>query len=370
MLFHKSLLRELRSTAGGVFAVLLTTLVTMILIRALGRAASGRVDGELVFPLIIFNTLTFMSSVLMLTIYISILIVLTRWWRDSEMVVWLTSGKSLVGFLSPVGSFLWPLVSLVAALSLFVAPWSQQQLQSYEDQVSNRGDIERISPGQFRESGSGKRVFFVENPDAENGRIGTVFVRSQEPSGREVLLISSTGRFELDEQGQQWVVLTSGNRVDIQPGSLESRAMGFDVYRIRADQSTPLARPSESTRARPTLDLLRAWEPRGQGELLLRLGLPMLALGLGVLAVPLSFVNIRAGRTVNLVIALFIYLTVTNLLTTMQAWVSQGQMAFGVAWGLLPGVLLACAAALFWWRVGLRRGPIDWLRSRLRTASV
>lgn len=50
MLFQKALLRELRSTAGGVLAVLLTTLVTMILIRALGRAASGRVDGELVRP--------------------------------------------------------------------------------------------------------------------------------------------------------------------------------------------------------------------------------------------------------------------------------------------------------------------------------
>ena len=68
MLFQKSLLRELRSTSGGVFAVLLTTLVTMILIRALGRAAAGRVDGELVLPLIVFNTINLLNTVLMLAI--------------------------------------------------------------------------------------------------------------------------------------------------------------------------------------------------------------------------------------------------------------------------------------------------------------
>ena len=108
MLFHKSLLRELRSTAGGVLAILMTTLVTMILIRALGRVASGRVDGELVLPLIVFNTVSLMNTVLMLTVYISVLMVLSRWWRDSEMVIWLASGKSLLDFVKPVWRFLCP----------------------------------------------------------------------------------------------------------------------------------------------------------------------------------------------------------------------------------------------------------------------
>jgi lipopolysaccharide export system permease protein len=117
MLFHKSLLRELRSTAGGVLAILMTTLVTMILIRALGRVASGRVDGELVLPLIVFNTVSLMNTVLMLTVYISVLMVLSRWWRDSEMVIWLASGKSLLDFVKPVWRFLWPMMLVVAVLS-------------------------------------------------------------------------------------------------------------------------------------------------------------------------------------------------------------------------------------------------------------
>ena len=165
MLFQKSLLRELRSTSGGVFAVLLTTLVTMILIRALGRAAAGRVDGELVLPLIVFNTINLLNTVLMLTAYIAILMVLSRWWRDSEMVIWLSSGKSQLSFVKPIWRFIWPMMALVAMLSLVVTPWAQQQILAFEDEIQNRTDAQRASPGQFRESASGRRVFFLENPD-------------------------------------------------------------------------------------------------------------------------------------------------------------------------------------------------------------
>ena len=122
MIFQKSLLRELRSAAGGVLAVLLTVLVTMTLIRVLGRAASGRVDSELVVPLIVFNTISLMHLVLMLTVYVAVLIVLSRWWKDSEMVIWLASGKGLTDLIKPVCRFVWPIMLAVAVLSMLVSP--------------------------------------------------------------------------------------------------------------------------------------------------------------------------------------------------------------------------------------------------------
>ncbi|MBU3725547.1 MAG: LPS export ABC transporter permease LptF [Burkholderiaceae bacterium] len=351
MLFQKSLLRELRSTSGGVLAVLLTTLVTMILIRALGRAASGRVDGELVLPLIVFNTLNLMSTVLMLTVYISVLMVLSRWWRDSEMVIWLSSGKSLADLLAPVWRFLWPMMILVAMMSMIVAPWSKQQISAFEDEIQSRGDAQRVSPGQFRESYSGQRVFFLENPDDENGRIGTVFIRSADRNGQQSVLVSSTGRFEKDADGQQWVVLERGYRTDLMPGHFESRTTSFDVYRFRVDQSTPGVKSQESTRATPTLSLMGRAEPTAQGEIALRVGLPLLTLALGVLAIPLAVTNTRAGRAVNLILALLIYLIASNLFSATTATVSQGKWSLMMAWWPLPTALLSIAGGMIWWRM-------------------
>ena len=366
MLFQKSLLRELRATAGGVLAVLITTLVTMILIRALGRAASGRVDGELVLPLIVFNTVSLLNSVLMLTVYISVLLVLSRWWRDSEALIWLTSGKSQADFVRPVWRFTWPMMLLVALLSTVISPWARQQISAFEDEIRNRGDAQRVSPGQFRESYSGQRVFFIENPDSDDGRIGTVFIRSLEPGGRQVILVSSTGRFEQDALGQQWVVLERGFRTDMVSDNLESRTTGFDTYRVRLDQSGPVARTPDSIRSAPTLDLLERVEPAADAELAMRVGLPMLTLALAALAIPLAVSNVRAGRAINLIIALLVYLIASNLLSALVAVVGQGRITLVMAWWPIPAALLLLAVVMIIWRMRQIPGPADLLWAAFR----
>ena len=55
------------------------------------------------------------------------------------------------------------------------------------------------------------------------------------------------------------------------------------------------------------------------GELLWRIGMPLAALNLALLAIPLSFVNPRAGRTNNLILALLAYMLYSNLLSVSQA---------------------------------------------------
>jgi lipopolysaccharide export system permease protein len=369
MLFQKSLLRELRSAAGGVLAVLLTTLVTMTLIRMLGRAASGRIDSELVVPLIVFNTISLMHTVLMLTVYIAVLIVLSRWWKDSEMVIWLSSGKGLTDLIAPVLRFVWPIMVIVAVLSMVASPWARNQILSFEDEIRSRGDMQRISPGQFRESLSGQRVFFLETPDDEAGRIGTVFVRTVEPSGEHMVLVSSTGRFEKDSNGQQWVVLEKGYRTDYTPGGLESRTMGFDVYRVRLEQSIISSRAGESLSATDTLELITRNDRASKGEMAIRVGFPLLTLALAVLAIPLSVTSARTGRATNLILALLIYVTASNFFSVIKSLLAQGKLSFAVAWWLLPVILLALAAALFWWRSRQRAGPLDWmLRLRAKQA--
>jgi lipopolysaccharide export system permease protein len=369
MLFQKALLRELRTAAGAVFAVLLTTLATTTLIRALGGAASGRIEGELVSPLIIFTMLNSMNSVLVLTIYISVLIVLSRWWRDSEMVVWLTSGKSLRAFLKPIWRFIWPILTVATLFSFLVAPWSEQQYRNFESQIENRTDLQRISPGYFRESSSGTRVFFLENIDNESGLIGTVFVRTSGPGDQQTILVSASGRFEADSAGQQWVVLEKGYRTDLTTGGLESRTTQFDFYRARIDPSVPVVGNKISEQSKPTLQLLaETSQPRALAELLMRINLPLLGLGLGFLAVPLAYVNARSGRAISLIIALLIYLTGTNLLASIKASVAQSRMDFTIGVGLLPLLTLCIIAFLFWWRARPRRGPIEWLLATLRLA--
>jgi len=350
MLFQKSLLRELRSAFGGVFAVLITTLVTVVLIRTLGRAAAGRVDTDLVFPLIIFNTLNFMSAALTLAIYVSIILVLSRWWRDSEAVVWMTAGKSLSAFYRPIWRFLWPLLILVTVMSVLIAPWSQERIVAFEEELRQRGDASRVTPGQFRESYTGSTVFFVENPDAINGSIGTVFVRTMQSAGAQSVVMSSTGSLTRDAEAQNWMILERGYRVDFTPGSLESRFTKFDIYRIRVDNAVQAQKADLPIKAISSAALFGRSDSVASGEKVLRFGLPLVAFGLGLLAVPMSVVSNRSARSINLIFVLLIYLLSTNLLTSSALIVNQGRLSFEMAVWPVSAVLVLAALGLTWWR--------------------
>ena len=74
--------------------------------------------------------------------------------------------------------------------------------------------------------------------------------------------------------------------------------------------------------------------------LMWRIGLPLVALNLSLLAIPLAFVNPRASRSMNLVFAVFAYMVNSNLLGIVQAWVAQGRVRFEVGWWVLHVAML------------------------------
>ncbi|MDP4800950.1 MAG: LPS export ABC transporter permease LptF [Burkholderiaceae bacterium] len=365
MIFHKALLQELRAMAGVVFASLLTVVVTTTLIRTLGRAASGKADGELVLPLIALSTVNALGLVISLTAFISVLMVLSRLWRDSEMVVWLSCGESLMGLVRPVWRFLWPLALTVAAISLVASPWARQQSEVLRQQFESREDSGRIAPGQFRESNHGTRTFFVENPSEESTELGTVFVVTREANGQESVLLAARGQFESDASGEPWVFIQDGTRTDLQPhpasDGLSIRSMSFEGYRLRADAAPGGSIVDPSIRALPIHVLLGVSGPQPLGEISYRVGLPLLCLLLGLLAIPLSFSNPRAGRSFHLLFALLITMVANNLLAVSQAWIAQERVSFALGWWPLHVMLLAMLLAMFWFRMGLRRSPIDML---------
>lgn len=77
---------------------------------------------------------------------------LSRWYRDSEMVVWLASGIPLTALVKPVLIFVGPPVIVVAALSMFLSPWAAHKSEAYRQTMDQRDDVSRVSPGAFNES--------------------------------------------------------------------------------------------------------------------------------------------------------------------------------------------------------------------------
>jgi lipopolysaccharide export system permease protein len=54
---------------------------------------------------------------------------------------------------------------------------------------------------------------------------------------------------------------------------------------------------------------------------------------------------------VNLLFALFTYMVYANMLSIVQAWVSQGRLAFSTGWWVVHAGMLGVLALLFYKRL-------------------
>ncbi len=351
-IFQRSLLREFGNLAVAVFATLFAITLTTQLIRYLGQAASGKLLSEAVLALLGFSALNYLPVLLSLTLFISVLMTISRSYRDSEMVIWFSAGLPLTAWVRPVLIFAAPLVFVIALLSLFLAPWANNQSEEYRRQLDSRDELSRIAPGVFRESANAERVFFVEGVAGDSGKVQNVFVTSMQ-HGRLGVMVSRRGFTEAADNGDRFIVLADGRRYEGNPGEAEYRVMEFKRYAVRIE-----TREAQSgqipARALSTQTLLEEPHQGNLAELLWRIGLPLGALNLALLAIPLAFVNPRASRSTNLVFALLTYMVYSNLISVSQAWVSQGRISFHIGWWVVHVAMLLLLLALFYRRMSIR----------------
>jgi lipopolysaccharide export system permease protein len=239
------------------------------------------------------------------------------------------------------------------ALSLFIAPWAAQMGEQYSTRLEARDDVSRISPGVFGETSNRERVFFVESISGNSSAVQNVFVSSvhQQKSG---VSMSRTGRTETAANGDRFIVLGQGRRYEGSPGDEQYRVMEFERYAARIETQESAA-PPPSHKNLTTWALIANPSDANLGELLWRIGVPISAIVLVLLAIPMSFVNPRAGRSVNLLFALLTYIVYSNLLSVSQARVAQGRLDFGVGWWLVHAGMVVLLVVMFASRMQLIR---------------
>src|SRR5687768_1473364 len=258
-------MREFATAALATFLVLSGITLTAQLVKLLGQAASGMITTSGVIALLGLALVNYLSVLLSLTTFIAVLLTLTRSYRDSEMVVWFSSGVGLTRWVRPVLAFAIPLVIVIALLSLVFSPWAVSRSEELRRFMESRDDVSAIVPGVFRESSRAERVYFVEEiSDAEN-MVANVFVSSNQHQKLGVM-VARRGFQETAENGDRFLVLLNGRRYEGAPGTPEYRLYEFDRYAMRVEIGALAAR-APTTKTTSTLDLVQERNPRNLAEL-------------------------------------------------------------------------------------------------------
>ncbi|HSD59690.1 MAG TPA: LPS export ABC transporter permease LptF [Burkholderiales bacterium] len=347
--FESALLAEFAGAAAGLGLVLLAITLVTQLVGLLGQAAGGAFAGEAVLAFLGFRTLNFLPVLLSIALFMSVLLALIRSYRESEMVVWFSSGMSLAAWVRPVLIFAVPLTVTIALVSLLLSPWAHRRSLDYQRQLESRDDVSQVTPGVFLESKQADRVFFVESVSEDQKRVGNVFVQSSQQQ-RLGVMVAREGLQGVDDAGDRYVELLNGTRYEGQPGSPEYRVMQFERYWMRVAGGEAKAKEPPPT-SLSTLELMAAPSTLNLAELQWRIGLPVSALILALLAIPLSFVNPRGGRSLNLIMAILVYMSYSNLLSVVRLWVALGKVSAVAGFAGVHGLMLVLLAILYYRRL-------------------
>lgn len=361
-LFKRSSISEILSHAGVVLSTLLVVWLSVLLVRLVGEAAGGSIGADVVLGMALFSSITALPVILSVSLFIAVLTTITRCFRESEMVVWFASGLSLRSWISPVLSCAIPIALLIAVLTFFASPWAYLQISEYRQRFELRSDLSKVSPGEFIEVEDGARVFFTEEPLGEEAELGKVVARVIDPQWFSVITAKSA-HVQNEDNGDRFLVLNEGYRYDMKPKTPWFRITEFENYGVRLEnrdeQGTSSeqirARAEQQIKARPTAQLLGDDTNRARSQVMWRSALPLAALNLALLAIPLGAVNPRLGRSGNILIAGLLALLYMNLINLSRGWIASGSLSFPVGTLLVHAAFSLLVVFLFWQKMRIKR---------------
>ena len=345
MLFDSSIRRELARSFGATLVVLVTVVMTMMLIRTLGQASRGSVNPSDVMLVMGFTVLGQLPIILSLSLFVAVVGVLSRMYRDSEMVIWFSSGQGLMSLLRPLLRFAWPVMAVIAILSLGVWPWANAQIQELKTRYEQRSDIDRIAPGEFQESANGSRVFFIDkdSPDTQAGN--NIFIAASS-GAKESVTSARSARLEI-RAGERFALLSQGQRLESTTDQPGLKLSEFSEYGTRIGSASGTGTDQLAVKTRATHELfLQSTIPAYQAELGWRLGLAVAAVNFVIRGLALASVNPRAGRSGGMMFALLSFVVYYNLMTLGQSWVGAGKLGLPTFMILLHGGTAVLALAI------------------------
>ena len=325
MLYQNKLKNELFFNSLSTILILSGIVVAQRGVVVFRLASKGIIPNDSILTILVFSLLKYLPILLTLTLFLTILLTLSRWFKDSEMMIWFSSGLGLTSFIRPILFFSLPIIFLIGFLSLYLSPWATQKSEEYKAGLKNRDELATISPGSFKESKSKDRVFYVEGFGDLGSKVKNVFVQSEQ-NGKLGIIVSNEGSRVSTNTDDEYIVLKKGKRYEVNHENNHFTEIKFSDYGFLVEKKLPPIIDVNQVEAMPTLLLLLTKGNREIAEFVWRVPLPISGIVLIILAIPLSFINPRSGRSVNIIIAIMIFAIYNNLMGVTQSYINLGKL--------------------------------------------
>lgn len=340
-ILDKMIFQDLLKTLLSVWAVIVVIIVSRKFIRVLDEAIAGQVSNETLLSILGLKTISAGVEFLPVALFMAVLMVLGRMYRDQEMAAISSAGGGAGMLYRAVFLLVFPLSVLATGLSLYVAPWAESRVDKLTQQDEEFADLRGIAAGKFSEYSQGDLVFYVETISADK-KMHNVFVQYKQ-QGKAALINAQAARLE-DTPDGRYIIFEQGERVQGQPGTLNYIIEQFAEYAVRIE--TKVLTPAINKQSL-TIDVLWGSDAKPYiAELQRRFSIPFGVLLLSFVAVPLARISPRGGVYGNMLVGFLIYFSYGNLVRVSQGWVMNGTIAPWLGGSGVNVLLLVIGAVL------------------------
>ena len=283
-------------------------------------------------PLVSFNMIRDVPLILTLSLFLAIVITISRLYKNSEAIVMNSLGlgdKHFIVFIQPlvIASFL-----IIFFLTIYAVPWAKQQKNIMEEETRNASEFSFITEGEFEQFKQGEIVFYtsksktLDTVGAQN--MEEIFIYASD-NGKPVIVLASEAIKYIDPQSNSiYLRLKDGVRYQGIPSNKNKNILNFDLYdlEIVSGELQKSVAIYSKIEGKSTLELLKQGGVLANAELQWRISQPITVLILSVIGVFLGKASPRSGKGINLLIGVVIFMTYYNTLLAAKSAIELGQI--------------------------------------------
>lgn len=338
-IISRYIVREVITTWLAVTFVLLIVVTSVEIVQFLKWFLQGELTTGTVLPLFINSQLKVIVLLIPVSLFLGVLLALSRLYMDSEMTAMMAGGIGPRQWFRALLMVSVPVSLMVLVMMLYMRPWVALQRAEINAEIRNVSIISTFASGRFNRTPDGDAVIFMEEISKDGKNMSNIFQRFKKDESTHVD-VAKSARNTTQESGLDYILFEEGYHYAGMPGQSDYQVIEYAEYGLLipspADRDYPLRVQALSTK--------QLWEsdnPEHKAELDWRITLPVATLIIVMMALPLSQTTPRGGRYSKLALGILLYLVYSNLLGVGKAWITKGIVPYwiGTSWVHVLGLI-------------------------------
>ena len=345
----KYLTKQVATTFFAITLIFIFVMVGGTFLASLNKAYEIGIPVDILIDLSLLRLIYDFEILLLVSLFLSIIITLTRLYQESEITVIIASGISEWQLIKMVMPIVLGVTFLVGLLSLILIPWAHQESEILLNKHKNQPIIKA---GKFQVFDN---IMLYVGKMSDDKQMENIFSQIEINKDEKILIVAKKGNSYTDKlTGDVFLQLQNGKRYHgFNAKNTQQHIVSFKNYQVKLFENNPTMVALNKLRARDNLTLLRSKTNENVAEFESRLARPISVLLLSILAVLLAKTSSRSAKGLGVfkgVLALTLY---NNLLALGRAMLDQGEIPLVIGLWWVHLLLMALIFLIYYYRYHL-----------------